>query len=112
MSSSILAFSAQSRRENLARMRSTQFDILVVGGGVTGVSIARDAALRGYNTALVERADFASGTSSKSSKLVHGGVRYLESFEFGLVFEASRERRYALRNGPHLVQPLPFVFPF
>jgi len=91
-------------------MRSTQFDILVIGGGVTGVSIARDAALRGYNTALVERADFASGTSSKSSKLVHGGVRYLESFEFGLVFEACRERRYALRNSPHLVRPLPFVF--
>jgi glycerol-3-phosphate dehydrogenase len=111
MSTSIPAFSAQPRSENLDRMRSTQFDILVIGGGVTGVSIARDAALRGFNTALVERADFASGTSSKSSKLVHGGVRYLESFEFGLVFEASRERRYALRNSPHLVRPLPFVFP-
>jgi glycerol-3-phosphate dehydrogenase len=111
MSSPVLAFSAQTRKENLDRMRSTQFDVLVIGGGVTGVSIARDAALRGYRTALVERADFASGTSSKSSKLVHGGLRYLESFEFGLVFEASRERRYALRNSPHLVRPLPFVFP-
>jgi glycerol-3-phosphate dehydrogenase len=110
MSPPIPAFSAQTRRENLDRMRSTQFDILVIGGGVTGVSIARDAALRGYNTVLLERADFASGTSSKSSKLVHGGVRYLESFEFGLVFEACRERRYALRNCPHLVRPLPFVF--
>jgi glycerol-3-phosphate dehydrogenase len=105
------AFSSQTRRENLDRMQSSQFDILVVGGGVTGVSIARDAALRGYNTVLVEQTDFASGTSSKSSKLVHGGLRYLESFEFGLVFEACRERRYALRNGPHLVRPLPFVFP-
>jgi glycerol-3-phosphate dehydrogenase len=105
------AFSAQTRRDNLDRMRAIQFDILVIGGGITGVSIARDAALRGYKTALVEQADFASGTSSKSSKLVHGGLRYLESFEFGLVFEASRERRYALRNAPHLVRPLPFVFP-
>jgi glycerol-3-phosphate dehydrogenase len=111
MTSSIPAFSAQTRQHNLDQMRSAQFDILVIGGGVTGVSIARDAALRGYNTALVERADFASGTSSKSSKLVHGGIRYLESLEFGLVFEASRERRYALRNSPHLVRPLPFVFP-
>ncbi|GAB4545253.1 MAG: glycerol-3-phosphate dehydrogenase/oxidase [Anaerolineae bacterium] len=111
MSSSTRPFSFQTRGENLARMQSTQFDILVIGGGVTGVSIARDAALRGYHVALVERADFASGTSSKSSKLVHGGLRYLESFEFGLVFEACRERRYALRNGPHLVRPLPFVYP-
>jgi glycerol-3-phosphate dehydrogenase len=111
MSSSMPAFSAQTRRDNLDRMRSDPFDILVIGGGVTGVSIARDAALRGYRAALVERADYASGTSSKSSKLVHGGVRYLESFDFGLVFEASRERRYALRNSPHLVRPLPFVFP-
>jgi len=92
-------------------MQATQFDVLVIGGGVTGVAIARDAALRGYSTALVEQGDFASGTSSKSSKLVHGGVRYLESLEFDLVFEASRERRYALRNAPHLVRPLPFVFP-
>jgi glycerol-3-phosphate dehydrogenase len=111
MSSQISDFSAQTRGENLKRMGSTQFDILVIGGGVTGVSIARDAALRGYSIALVEGADFASGTSSKSSKLVHGGVRYLESFEFGLVFEACRERRLALRNSPHLVRPLPFVFP-
>ncbi len=111
MPSTTPPFSAQTRTDNLDRLRSTEFDVLVIGGGVTGVSIARDAALRGYSTALVERADFASGTSSKSSKLVHGGLRYLESFEFGLVFEASRERRYALRNSPHLVRPLPFVYP-
>ena len=111
MSPSISDFSAQMRRDNLDRMRSTPFDILVIGGGVTGVSIARDAALRGYSVALVEQADFASGTSSRSSKLVHGGLRYLESFEFGLVFEACQERRLALRNSPNLVRPLPCVFP-
>lgn len=111
MLSSIPALSAQTRRDNLDRMPSAQFDILVIGGGITGVAIARDAALRGYRTALVEQADFASGTSSRSSKLVHGGVRYLENFEFGLVFEACRERRYSLRSSPNLVRPLPFVFP-
>jgi glycerol-3-phosphate dehydrogenase len=111
MSSSIPILSAQTRRDNLDRMKTIQFDILVIGGGITGVAIARDAALRGYNTALVEQADFASGTSSKSSRLVHGGLRYLENFEFGLVFEGCRERRYLLRNSPNLVSPLPFVFP-
>ncbi len=111
MSSPIPTFSAQTRRDNLDRMRSTYFDILVIGGGVTGVAIARDAALRGYSTALVEQADFASGTSSRSSKLVHGGVRYLENFEFGLVFEACRERRYSLHSSPNLVRPLPFIYP-
>ncbi len=104
-------FSFQTRGENLERMQSATFDLLVIGGGIVGVGIARDAALRGYNTALVEQADFASGTSSKSSKLIHGGLRYLESFDFGLVFEASRERRRLLHNAPHLVRPLPFVFP-
>jgi glycerol-3-phosphate dehydrogenase len=111
MSSPIPTFSAQTRRENLDRIRSTHFDILVIGGGITGVAIARDAALRGYSTALVEQADFASGTSSRSSKLVHGGVRYLANFEFGLVFEACRERRYSLHSSPNLVRPLPFVYP-
>ncbi len=111
MSSPIPPFSAQTRCDNLDRMRSTHFDILVIGGGITGVAIARDAALRGYSTALVEQADFASGTSSRSSKLVHGGVRYLENFEFGLVFEACRERRYSLHSSPNLVHPLPFIYP-
>jgi glycerol-3-phosphate dehydrogenase len=111
MSSPIPTFSAQTRRDNLDHMRSTDFDVLVIGGGVTGVAIARDAALRGYSTALVEQADFASGTSSKSSKLVHGGVRYLENFEFALVFEACRERRHSLHSSPNLVRPLPFIYP-
>ena len=82
------SFSAQTRKDALARFASEPFDILVVGGGITGAGIARDAALRGLRTALVERADFGSGTSSKSSKLVHGGIRYLEQYDFGLVFES------------------------
>jgi len=102
-------FSAKTRQSNLQKRE--QFDILVIGGGITGAGIARDAALRGYKVALVDKGDFASGTSSKSSRLVHGGVRYLEMFEFGLVFEASRERRVLWTIAPHLVKPLPFLFP-
>ncbi|HZS61645.1 MAG TPA: glycerol-3-phosphate dehydrogenase/oxidase [Gemmatimonadaceae bacterium] len=87
------------------------FDVLVIGGGITGAGIARDAALRGLKTALVERDDFASGTSSRSSRLVHGGVRYLEHGYLHLVFEASRERRTLLSIAPHLVHPLAFTWP-
>ena len=88
------------------------FDVLVIGGGINGAGIARDAAMRGLSVALVEQGDFASGTSSKSSKLVHGGLRYLENYEFALVLEASRERDHLRRHlAPHLVQPMPFVFP-
>ena len=86
-------------------------DVLVVGGGVTGAGIALDAASRGLSVGLVERNDFASGTSSKSSKLVHGGLRYLEQREFGLVREASTERDLMMRLAPHLVQAIPFVLP-
>ncbi|MGH2730613.1 MAG: glycerol-3-phosphate dehydrogenase/oxidase [Actinomycetota bacterium] len=86
-------------------------DLLVVGGGVTGAGIALDAASRGMNVGLVERFDFASGTSSKSSKLIHGGLRYLEQREFGLVREASAERDLMRRLAPHLVEPIPFVLP-
>jgi glycerol-3-phosphate dehydrogenase len=85
--------------------------VLVVGGGITGAGVARDAALRGLRTALVERDDYASGTSSRSSRLVHGGVRYLEHGQLGLVFESSRERRTLLRIAPHLVRPLAFTWP-
>lgn len=102
-------FSARTRQSNLQPREP--FDILIVGGGITGAGIARDAAMRGLKTALIDKGDFASGTSSKSSKLVHGGVRYLETFEFGLVFEASRERRVLWNIAPHLVRPLPFLFP-
>lgn len=88
------------------------FDLLVIGGGINGAGIARDAAMRGLRVALVEQGDFASGTSSKSSKLIHGGLRYLENYEFALVLEASRERDHLRRHlAPHLVHPMPFVFP-
>src|ERR671933_838987 len=99
------------RAATLARLEATQFDVLVVGGGITGAGVARDAALRGLSVALVERDDWASGTSSRSSRLVHGGGRYLEHGHLGLVFEASRERRTLLRIAPHLVRPLPFTWP-
>ncbi|HEX3274047.1 MAG TPA: glycerol-3-phosphate dehydrogenase/oxidase [Gemmatimonadales bacterium] len=86
-------------------------DLLVIGGGITGAGVARDAAMRGLRTVLVEQHDFGSGTSSRSSRLVHGGLRYLETGDLHLVLEANRERRVLLRIAPHLVWPLPFVFP-
>ncbi|MCC7352741.1 MAG: glycerol-3-phosphate dehydrogenase/oxidase [Anaerolineae bacterium] len=104
-------FSAATRQHNLQRLPQETWDILVVGGGITGTSIARDAALRGFRTALLEKGDFASGTSSRSSRLAHGGIRYLESYEFALVFEALRERGILRRIAPHLVHPTPFIYP-
>jgi glycerol-3-phosphate dehydrogenase len=88
------------------------FDLLIIGGGCTGAGVALDAATRGLRVALVDKGDFASGTSSASSKLVHGGLRYLEHAHLGLVYEALAERRRLLRNAPHLVKPLRFVLPF
>ncbi|HKI33182.1 MAG TPA: glycerol-3-phosphate dehydrogenase [Gemmataceae bacterium] len=88
------------------------FDLLVLGGGITGAGVALDASLRGFRVALIDKADFASGTSSASSKLVHGGLRYLEHGDFRLVYEALHERRLLLHNAPHLVRPLRFVLPF
>src|SRR5581483_5920378 len=102
---------AFDRADALRRLGEEQFDVLVVGGGITGVGCALDAATRGLKTALVERDDFASGTSSKSSKLVHGGIRYLQQKEFTLVYEGLAERQLALRNAPHLVRILPFLIP-
>jgi glycerol-3-phosphate dehydrogenase len=93
------------------RLVTHRFDLVVIGGGITGAGVARDAALRGLKVALLEREDFASGTSSRSSRLVHGGVRYLEHGHLKLVFESSRERRILLRIAPHLVRPLPFTWP-
>ncbi len=90
---------------------STVFDLCIVGGGITGAAIARDAALRGLKVLLVEKDDFASGTSSRSSKLIHGGVRYLEQLEFKLVSESTRERARLWKNSPHLAQPIQFLFP-
>lgn len=97
--------------ERLAASARAPLDLLVVGGGITGAGIALDAIGRGLTVGLVERLDFASGTSSKSSKLVHGGLRYLEQKEFGLVREASTERELLGRLAPHLVEPIPFVIP-
>ena len=93
------------------RLTARPFDLLVIGGGMTGAGIARDAAMRGFRTALVEAADLGWGTSSRSSRLIHGGLRYLEQGHLGLVREATRERRTLLRIAPHLVRPLAFVFP-
>ena len=87
------------------------FDVVVIGGGMAGAGIARDAAMRGYRILLLERRDFAYGTTSRSSKLIHGGLRYLELFDFGLVRESLRERERLQRLAPHLVRPLPFVVP-
>lgn len=99
------------RGDALRRLAGQPFDVLVVGGGVTGAGVALDAAARGLRTALVERADFASGTSSRSSKMVHGGLRYLQQGDIRLVYEALHERQRLLRNAPHLVEPLPFLIP-
>jgi glycerol-3-phosphate dehydrogenase len=99
------------REDSLRRLADEQFDVLVVGGGVTGAGVALDAASRGLKTALVEKNDFASGTSSKSSKMVHGGLRYLQQREFRLVYENLAERQHLLDNAPHLVSPLPFLIP-
>ena len=93
------------------RLRTESFDVAVIGGGITGAGVARDAALRGLRVALIEGHDFASGTSSRSSRLIHGGVRYLEHGHLHLVFESSRERRVLLRIAPHLVRPLAFTWP-
>jgi glycerol-3-phosphate dehydrogenase len=92
-------------------MERDNFDLVVVGGGITGAGVALDAASRGYSVALVEKADFAAGTSSRSSKLIHGGLRYLQNFDLGLVREALLERSLLVKLAPHLVRPLPFVVP-
>jgi len=96
---------------NLASLNNESFDVLVIGGGVTGAGVALDAVARGYKVALVEKLDFASGTSSKSTKLVHGGIRYLPNFDFALVHEALVERGLLLQNAPFLVHPLAFILP-
>jgi glycerol-3-phosphate dehydrogenase len=100
-----------SRQDAVAALSTSEFDLVVVGGGITGAGVALDAATRGYSVALVERADYASGTSSRSSKLVHGGLRYLQHFDLGLVREALLERQLMVALAPHLVHPLPLVVP-
>src|ERR1700689_195858 len=101
----------RSRDAALAALADEPYDVLVIGGGITGAGVALDAASRGYSVALVEQADFASGTSSRSSKLVHGGLRYLQNFDLGLVREALLERQLMVALAPHLVHPLPLGVP-
>src|SRR6201994_4181809 len=98
-----------ARSQALEALAGEEFDVVVVGGGITGAGVALDAATRGYSVALLERADYASGTSSRSSKLVHGGLRYLQNFDLGLVREALLERQLMVALAPHLVRPLPLV---
>src|ERR1039458_9704155 len=100
-----------TRDRAINTLAGEHFDLVVIGGGITGAGVALDAASRGFSVALVEKADFASGTSSRSSKLVHGGLRYLQRFDLGLVREALRERQLMVKLAPHLVRPLPMVVP-
>lgn len=102
---------AHERSEALDALETERFDLLVIGGGITGSYVALDAVLRGLRVALVEKDDFAAGTSSKSSKMVHGGLRYIEQGDLGLVRRSLKERQRLRRNAPHLVQRLPFLFP-
>jgi glycerol-3-phosphate dehydrogenase len=102
---------SRQRDQIFSRLAATEFDALVIGGGIVGTGIARDLALRGLTVALVEQRDLASGTSSRPTRLIHGGLRYLEMFDFGLVRTDMREREVLLRLAPHLVQPLLFLMP-
>ncbi len=104
-------FNQSIRQKNIKKLSTEAFDVLVIGGGITGAGVARDAASRGMKVALINANDFAFGTSSRSSKLVHGGVRYLENYEFSLVFEALSERAKLFTIAPHLVHPLRFMIP-
>src|SRR5262245_47139381 len=107
----MVAFAPSSRAAALAALPANELDLLVIGGGITGAGIARDAALRGLSVALLEAVDFAAGTSSRSSKLIHGGVRYLQQGDIGLVREAAHERAVLRRIAPHLCTPLVMVMP-
>src|SRR4029434_7356473 len=100
-----------SRPAALAALQREAFDLVVIGGGITGAGVAFDAATRGFSVALVERDECSCATSSRSSKMVHGGLRYLQNFDLGLVREALVERQLMVRLAPHLVKPLPLVVP-
>ena len=104
-------FSWRTRSATLDQFSQDVFDVLIIGGGITGAGLALDAASRGLRTALVEKRDFAAGTSSRTTKLIHGGLRYLEQFDFGLVREALHERAILARTAPHLAEAYPFVIP-
>ena len=98
-------------KRDFEALANRTFDLAIIGGGIQGAATAREAALRGLKVALVEARDFASGTSSRSSKLIHGGLRYLEQLRFKLVREARQERRLLVRLAPHLARPVPFLLP-
>src|SRR5579871_3577554 len=102
---------AYSWRDLTAATRRT-FDLVVIGGGIVGTGIARDAAMRGLSVVLLEKEDFGYGTSSRPTRLIHGGLRYLDMYDFGLVREDLREREILLHIAPHLVLPVPFVMPY
>ena len=104
-------FSVLNRTEQIKKLQTQKFDLAVIGGGVTGAGIALDAASRGLNVCLVEKNDFASGTSNKSTKLIHGGLRYLKQFEIGLVRESGSERAIVHKLAPHLVIPEKMLLP-
>lgn len=106
-----VSFSYLTRAQSIQKIKKDRFDLCIIGGGITGAGIAMNASLRGLRVVLIEKSDFAAGTSSKSSKLVHGGFRYLAQFEFGLVREALVERYYLINLAPHLVSRLPTIFP-
>jgi glycerol-3-phosphate dehydrogenase len=102
----------EQRADDLARLANEHFDVLIIGGGINGVGVALDAVTRGLNVALIETHDFAAGTSSRSSKLIHGGLRYLEQYDFKLVREALHERELMVSTlAPHLVKPVAFLYP-
>lgn len=105
------ALSSLNRSESVKKLETTEFDLLIIGGGITGTGIALDAASRGLKVALIEKADFSSGTSSRSTKLVHGGLRYLKQLEFGLVYEIGREREMLHNNAAHIVIPEEMLLP-
>ncbi|MDG2450741.1 MAG: FAD-dependent oxidoreductase, partial [Saprospiraceae bacterium] len=106
-----ISFSSLDRKKHLSSLQSQTFDLIVIGGGATGCGIALDAASRGMKTALIEKEDFASGTSSKSTKLIHGGLRYLKQLEIGLVNETGTERAIVHKLAPHLVLPEKMLMP-
>ena len=106
-----MSFSAKNRSEYIKTLKTEQFDLVVIGGGITGAGIALDAATRGLKVALVEKQDFAFGTSSRSTKLIHGGLRYLKQLEFGIVHEVGRERAILYKNAPHIVIPEKMLLP-
>src|SRR5437763_8806717 len=106
------AFQAMNTRSDaIADLAGPPMDVLVIGGGIVGAGVARDAAMRGLRVGLVEQSDFASGTSSRTSRMLHGGLRYLAQGRIGLVRQAGREKAILARIAPHLARPVPFVFP-